>query len=51
MCYFLGIIWYIIADIVAYDADEAQSKMTPEQFEKNNTDVFIHYYELEQNSP
>jgi hypothetical protein len=51
MCFFLGIFWYIVAEIVANNAIEAEAKMTPDEFLMANTDEFIPFYELEGNTP
>ena len=51
LCFFLGIFWYIVTDVIAHDAEEAEALMTANELLMENTDEFIHFYKLEGNSP
>lgn len=56
ICYFLGLFWFIFCDVANDFHDQAWAKndwgsLPPEELAKMNTEFFLEFYDLENNTP
>ena len=51
ICYFLGLFWFIFCDVfLDIEEERDYSDWTPEELERKNTEYFLDYYDLHDNS-
>ena len=51
ICYFLGTVWFIIAEIQLQNEREYHNGLDHDEFLAHNTEIFIDFYQLEDNTP